>query len=324
MDLTQLTGRRSLSRRLARQLRQSPDQPSGPRHDPRVPRARHPDGIQRCPQGGRSRKRKPDFFINHYDVSRAAETPVAPGPTGLPTRIDTTTRLAAVPVVTTAKIRGRNRGGGSEAGLAFDLRFASIEKAVFGQPEVGAGMFPGGGALERLPLFVGRARALEIILGSDDLDAETAALYGWINRALPDAELDDFVDNLARRIASFDKPAVAEAKRLVNRRTKPPAEDLVETQGAFLAAFAWPSLRERGARLRKRAGEVGPDFELRSGTTWQTSPTCDSPRKSNPASLRASTTREYGDTVTEPSSSFSLYTPPPLRVRARRVSVLRG
>src|SRR5271168_1535051 len=168
----------------------------------------------------------PDFFINHYDVSRAAETPVAPGPTGLPAFIDTTVRLATTSVVTIAKIRGRNRGGGAEAALAFDLRFASIEKAVFGQPEVGAGMFPGGGALERLPLFVGRARALEIILGSDDLDAETAALYGWINRALPDAELDDFVDNLARRIASFDKPALTEAKRLINRRTEPLADDL--------------------------------------------------------------------------------------------------
>jgi enoyl-CoA hydratase/carnithine racemase len=207
----------------------------------------------------------PDFFINHYDVSRAAETPVAPGPTGLPTFIDTTVRLATTPVVTIAKIRGRNRGGGSEAALAFDLRFASREKAVFGQPEVGAGMFPGGGALERLPLFVGRARALEIILGSDDFDAETAAQYGWINRALPDDELDDFVDTLARRIASFDKAALAEAKRLVNRRTLPRPEDLVETQESFLAAFSWPSLRERGARLRRRAAEVGPEFELRFG-----------------------------------------------------------
>src|SRR3954454_22663164 len=91
----------------------------------------------------------PDFFINHYDVSRAAETPIAPGPTGLPAFIDTIVRLATTPLVTIAKIRGRNRGGGSEAALAFDLRFASREKAVFGQPEVGAGMFPGGGALER-------------------------------------------------------------------------------------------------------------------------------------------------------------------------------
>jgi enoyl-CoA hydratase/carnithine racemase len=207
----------------------------------------------------------PNFFINHYDVSRAAETPVAPGPTGLPAFIDTTVRLATTSVVTIAKIRGRNRGGGSEAALAFDLRFASREKAVFGQPEVGAGMFPGGGALERLPLMVGRARALEIILGSDDFDADTAALYGWINRALPDDELDDFVDTFAHRIASFDKPALAEAKRLVNRRTLPQAEDLIETQDSFLRAFTWPSLQERGARLRARAAEVGPEFELRFG-----------------------------------------------------------
>ena len=207
----------------------------------------------------------PNFFINHYDVSRAAETPVAPGPTGLPTFIDATMRLATTSVVTIAKIRGRNRGGGAEAALAFDLRFASREKAVFGQPEVGAGMFPGGGALERLPLLVGRARALEIILGSDDFDADTAALYGWINRALPDDELDGFVDTLARRIASFDKAALAEAKRLVNRRTLPQAGDLIETQESFLAAFAWPSLQERGARLRRRAAEVGLEFELRFG-----------------------------------------------------------
>jgi enoyl-CoA hydratase/carnithine racemase len=207
----------------------------------------------------------PDFFINHYDVSRAAETPVAPGPTGLPTFIDTTTRLATTSVVTIAKIRGRNRGGGAEAALACDLRFASLENAIFGQPEVGSGMFPGGGALERLPLLVGRARALEVILGSNDFDAATAAQYGWINRALPDDELDDFVETLARRIASFDKAALAEAKRLVNRRTLPRAEDLVETQDSFLAAFSWPSLQERGSRLRRRAAEVGPEFELRLG-----------------------------------------------------------
>jgi enoyl-CoA hydratase/carnithine racemase len=207
----------------------------------------------------------PDFFINHYDVSRAAETPVAPGPTGFPTFVDTTVRLATTSVVTIAKIRGRNRGGGAEAALAFDLRFASREKAVFGQPEVGAGMFPGGGALERLPLLVGRARALEIILGSDDFDAETAAQYGWINRALPDDELDEFVDTFARRIASFDKAALVEAKRLVNRRTLPRTEDLIETQESFLGAFSWPSLQERGARLRRRAAEIGPEFERRFG-----------------------------------------------------------
>jgi enoyl-CoA hydratase/carnithine racemase len=207
----------------------------------------------------------PDFFVNHYDVSRAAETPIEPGPTGLPSFIDTTTRLANSPVVTIASIRGRTRGGGAELAVACDMRFASLERAVFGQPEVGAGLLPGGGGIERLPLLVGRARALEIILGSEDFDAAAAAAYGWINRALPDAELDDFVDTLARRIASFDKPALSEAKRLINRRTLPPAADLIETQDVFLHAFTWPSLHERGARLRRRSVEVGPEFELRFG-----------------------------------------------------------
>lgn len=93
----------------------------------------------------------PDFFMARYDVSRAAETPVQPGPTGLPTWIDLTTRLSQAPVVSIAAVRGRVRGGGSELTLACDLRFASLEKAVFGQPEVPAGMLPGGGAIERLP-----------------------------------------------------------------------------------------------------------------------------------------------------------------------------
>ena len=207
----------------------------------------------------------PDFFINHYDVSRAAETPVAPGPTGLPAFIDTTTRLTTSPVVTIASIRGRTRGGGAEIALACDMRFASLERAIFGQPEVGAGLLPGGGGIERLPLLVGRARALEIILGSDDFDAATAAKYGWVNRALPDDELDAYVDNLARRIASFDTPALVEAKRLINRRTLPSPDDLMETQDAFLGAISWPTAHERGARLRRRASEVGPDFEARFG-----------------------------------------------------------
>jgi len=207
----------------------------------------------------------PDFFLNRYDVSRAAETPVAPGPTGLPTFIDITTRLAHAPVVSIALARGLTRGGGAEFALACDLRFASRERATFGQPEVGAGVLPGGGAIERLPALVGRARALEIILGSNDFDADTAERYGWINRALPDDELDAFVDDLAARIASFDARALTEAKRLVNRHGLPAAADLVETQEVFLDAFAWPSTRARGARIRQRAAQVGPDFELRLG-----------------------------------------------------------
>jgi enoyl-CoA hydratase/carnithine racemase len=207
----------------------------------------------------------PDFFMARYDVSRAAETPVQPGPTGLPTWIDLTTRLSQAPVVSIAAVRGRVRGGGSELTLACDLRFASLEKAVFGQPEVPAGMLPGGGATERLPLLTGRARALEIIVGGDDFDAATAERYGWINRALPDAELDDFVDAFSRRVASFDKQAIAEAKRLVNRHSLPAEADLLEAQAAFLEATRSPAVYARSLRARERAKAVGADFELRLG-----------------------------------------------------------
>lgn len=207
----------------------------------------------------------PDFFVNHYDVSRLADFPLTPGPTGLPTFIDTTTRLSASPVMTIALIRERTRGGGSEIALACDMRFTSLERAIFAQFEVGAGVLPGGGGTERLPLLVERARALEIVLGSDDFDATTAASYRWVNRALQDDQLDAYVDNLARRIASFDRPALAEAKRLINHTTLPSADDLMETQGVFLNAFSWPTVPERGARIAQKRDEVGSDFEVRMG-----------------------------------------------------------
>ena len=207
----------------------------------------------------------PDFFFGRYDLARAKDTPVAPGPTGFPAWIDLTTRLAEAPVLSIASVRGRTRGGGAEFTLACDLRFASLERAVFGQPEVAAGVLPGGGAIERLPLLVGRARALEIIVGGEDFDAITAERYGWINRAVRDAELDDFVDRFARRVASFDKPALAEAKRLINRRSLPAGQDLLESQTTFLEATAWPSTRARGAKIRERSAAIGLEFELRLG-----------------------------------------------------------
>jgi enoyl-CoA hydratase/carnithine racemase len=207
----------------------------------------------------------PHYFIAHYDMSRAGETPTAAGPNGLPPWIDLTTRLARMPVVSIASIRGRARGVGSEFALACDMRFASLQKAIFGQPEVAVGLIPGGGAVERLPPLIGRARALEVILGSDDFDAAAAERYGWINRAITDTELDAFVDNLARRIASFDRQALAEAKGLINRYGLPDPEDLLTSQHAFMRSTGsdavkarWPSLAERGI------GQRG-DFELRLG-----------------------------------------------------------
>ena len=207
----------------------------------------------------------PDYFFGRYDMSRASETPTAAGPSGLPMWIDMTVRLSQARAVSIALIRGRTRGAGDELALACDMRFASLEKAIFGQPEVGAGVLPGGGATERLPLLTGRARALEIILGSDDFGARTAELYGWINRALPDAELDDYVYQLARRIASFDGAALAEAKRLVNRRALPEPSDIVETQEVWLRAATRPD-QLRTANLGKKVAEVGrAEFEKNMG-----------------------------------------------------------
>ena len=144
----------------------------------------------------------PDFFIAHYGTS---------GPRsrfGVPRWIDAATRLANSGVLSIAVIRGRVRGGGSEFVLGCDIRFASREKAIFGQPEVGTGLIPGGGALQRLPLLVGRSRALEIVMGASDFDADTAERYGWINRAISDAELDAFTANFVGRVLSFDRQAL--------------------------------------------------------------------------------------------------------------------
>src|SRR6202008_1052687 len=133
----------------------------------------------------------PEFYLAHFDLTgNTGNITTAVGPSGLPTLKDTFVRLAKSPVVSIAKIRGCARGVSSEFVLACDMRFASRENTRLGQPEVGVGVHPGGGGAERLPHLVGRGRALEIILGSNDFDGDTAEQYGYVNRALPDTELD--------------------------------------------------------------------------------------------------------------------------------------
>lgn len=207
----------------------------------------------------------PEFFIAHFDINKAAEMPRHPGPTGYSAWIDVTLRMSRTSVICIAAIRGRTRGVGSEFALACDLRFASLEKAIFAQVEVGSGLIPGGGAIERLPLLTGRARALEIMLGSEDYDAATAERYGWINRAIPDAELDAWVDAYARRIATFDKQALGTTKALTNRHTVPDPDELLETAKVFMSAFAWPGFRERVVRLAAAGIGTRGDFERNFG-----------------------------------------------------------
>ncbi|BBX65972.1 enoyl-CoA hydratase [Mycobacterium saskatchewanense] len=191
-----------------------------------------------------------DYFIAHFDVVRAHEVPNDPGPTGLPAWPDIAYRLRRAPFISITELRGRARGVGSEFVLACDLRFASIERAILCQPEVGCGLVPGGGGIEALTALTGRSRALEVIVGSDDYDAVLAEKYGWINRAIPDADLSSFVDRLARRIASFPPGAQALAKKLVNNRASvSDGSDLADSLAEFYRTIEWPATRSRLADL---------------------------------------------------------------------------
>ena len=166
------------------------------------------------------------FFLNHSDFTAKLEdlTAIPQGPTGLESWPDVLVRLTRAPFVSIALIRGRATGNGSEITLACDMSFVSREKAILSQWEVGVGMVAGGGPMARLPRLIGRNRALEVLLGSDDIRGDRAEAYGYVNRCLPDAELDAFVEALATRIASFDKWAIANTKRLVNTSLPPDVE----------------------------------------------------------------------------------------------------
>ncbi len=206
----------------------------------------------------------PDFYLAHFDLTgKTGNITTAVGPSGLPILMDTFVGLTKSPVVSIAKIRGCVRGGSSEFVLACDMRFASRENTSLGQPEVGVGVHPGGGGTERLPHLVGRGRALEIILGANDFDGEMAERYGYVNRSLPDAQLDAFVDTLARRIASFDRPAIAAAKRLVNEVSLPSADRLLDAITSFGTALSWPETQRRVQAVLKLGLQQDVEFEKR-------------------------------------------------------------
>lgn len=207
------------------------------------------------------------FFLTHYDflAPLEASTSLPLGPTGLQPLPDMLVRLSRAPVVSIASIRGRATGVGSELALASDMRFASREKAILSQWEVGAGLVPGGGPMARLPRLIGRGRALEVLLGADDIPGDLAERYGYVNRALPDAELDSFVEALAMRIASFDKKAIAATKRRVDIASLPPDADIAPEWDAFLASLGRPAAQKRLATLMERGFHRAGDVENRLG-----------------------------------------------------------
>jgi enoyl-CoA hydratase/carnithine racemase len=213
----------------------------------------------------------PEFYLAHFDLTgKLGNITTAVGRSGLPILMDTFVRLTTSPVVSMAKIRGCVRGASSEFVLACDMRFASRENTLLGQPEVGVGVHPGGGCTERLPHLVGRGRALEIVLGANDFDGDTAERYGYVNRSLPDTELDGFVDALARRIASFDRRAIAAAKNLVNQVSLPSADRLLDALNSFQTSLTWSEAQQRIQALLDRGLQRDGDFERRWPATLGT------------------------------------------------------
>src|SRR5215813_3753995 len=207
------------------------------------------------------------FFLNHSDFLGRLEdlTGLPPGPTGLQAWPDILVRLPRAPVVSIALIRGRATGNGSELALACDMRFASREKAILSQWEVGVGLVPGGGPMARLPRLMGRGRALEVLLSGDDVDGDLAQLYGYVNRSLPDAELDGFVDALATRIASFDKRAIIDIKRLANANSLPSDVEIAAGWDACLASIMRPTAQEKLKKLIDQGFHKPGDAENRLG-----------------------------------------------------------
>jgi len=207
------------------------------------------------------------FFLTHYNFLARLEdtTRLLPGPTGLSPLPATLVRLSRAPVVSIASTRGRATGVGSELALACDMRFASRERAILSQFEVGAGVVPGGGPMARLPRLIGRGRALEVLLGADDIPGDLAERYGYINRALPDAELDTFVDALATRMASFDKQAIVETKNFVNIASLPPDAEIAPEWDACIASIQRPAAQRRIKTLLERGLHKPGDVENRLG-----------------------------------------------------------
>ncbi len=201
----------------------------------------------------------PGYFMAHWDflADNARVAAMPPGPTGLHPYLDNLVRLSRVPVATISEIRGRARGAGSEFVLATDIRFAS-EQAVLGQFEVGVGAVPGGGPMARLGRLVGRGRALEILLGGDDVPAARAAEYGYVNRLVPDGEIEDVTDAFARRIATFDRAAVAGIKKLVDVATLPADDEFAPGLAAYFATAGRAENRPFG-RLLLENGLQRPD-----------------------------------------------------------------
>lgn len=228
-----------------------------------------------------------DFFLAHYDVmvDKARTAAMSKGPTGMHPWLDVLVRLSRAPVVSIASIRGRARGAGSEFALSCDIRFASAERAVLGQFEVGVGVVPGGNPMARLVGLMGRGRAIEVVLGADDFPGALAERYGYVNRAVPDAELDTFVDRFARRLADFDKEAIRDAKRFIDEASLPEDNLFPPALDQFFVSAARPTTKARMIRLLQAGLQQRSDVELNLGRHVASNPSKDASAKNSPGAI---------------------------------------
>lgn len=204
------------------------------------------------------------FFMDHHDMSQRTDVPDVPGARKFfynwPIFVE---RLANCRVISVVKTRGRAWAQGFEFMLACDMRFASKEKAKFALIEAGGTSVPGGGGISWLSALCGRSRALEIVCSADEYSADQGELYGFVNRSIPDDQLDEFVDQFARRIAGFNKRSLMLCKQLVNARAGLPKQaDLFTSNYILHGIDFWPEAAEDGKRLAKLGEKYGPDFEL--------------------------------------------------------------
>jgi enoyl-CoA hydratase/carnithine racemase len=211
-----------------------------------------------------------EFFIAHADVALIEQLPttVDEARTELGFFHAMVDRFRTLPQATIAKIEGRTRGGGSELVLSLDMRFAAIGRAMLAQPEVALGIIPGGSGTQRLPRLVGRGRALEIVLGCEDLSAELAERYGYVNRALPADEIGPFVDRLARRIAGFPAHAIRLAKEAVAAAEPSPVPGLLLEDRCFTRSLGEPETRHRMRTFLQSGGQTR-EIELDLATLIQ-------------------------------------------------------
>jgi enoyl-CoA hydratase/carnithine racemase len=209
------------------------------------------------------RSANPEFFVAHADVGTILDLPreaLGEPQAELGFFHGMVDRFRTMPVATIAVVEGIARGGGCELVSSFDIRVAAQGRAVFGQPEALVGIIPGGSGTQRLPRLVGRARALEIVLGGADVDADAADRWGLVNRTLPPDEVWPFVDALAARIASLPAVVVAEAKASVAAAEPDPVSGLLAEWQGFTRCLADPQTAARMERFLASGGQT-PEVE---------------------------------------------------------------